>query len=351
MIMEKKMIYMCGHFAGNSKRFDGQTIKTRLVFEQLTKKYGEDSVRKIDTCGWKKRPFSILIECIKASRVASNIIIMPSMNGVKVFVPLFVRLKERYNFKLHYVVIGGWICDIITNSKKVAKAIGLVDYIYLENYKTIDKLKTMGLNNVHYMANFKDLRKTDSIKCANDEFRCCIFSRIEKPKGILDAVNVIGKYNDEHEKKVYLDIYGKIKDVFRDEFMRAIDGNKYIKYLGVVEPDKSVEIIEKYDLLLFPTKYKTEGIPGTIIDAYFAGTPILASKWDNFDEIIVEGETGFGYQFDNIDDFYSKLVGIIKNRERLAKMSNNCLGMVDRYFPENATRVLINNLGGVRICR
>ena len=28
------------------------------------------------------------------------------------------------------------------------------------------------------------------------------------------------------------------------------------------------------------------------IDAYFSGTPVLASKWDNFDEVIIEGDTG-----------------------------------------------------------
>ena len=58
-------------------------------------------------------------------------------------------------------------------------------------------------------------------------------------------------------------------------------------------------MLKNYFLLAFPTKFYTEGIPGTILDAYAAGVPVIASKWESFFDVIEEGKTGIGYEFDN----------------------------------------------------
>ncbi len=58
--------------------------------------------------------------------------------------------------------------------------------------------------------------------------------------------------------------------------------------------------------MLFPTKFKTEGIPGTIIDAYASGLTVVSSIWDNYNEIIDDGITGIGYEIDNYNDFKKK---------------------------------------------
>ena len=65
----------------------------------------------------------------------------------------------------------------------------------------------------------------------------------------------------------------------------------------------SVDVLKSYFFLLFPTKCPGEGIPGTIIDAYAAGLPVVSSLYPNFAEIIDEGVTGLGYEFDNVDAF------------------------------------------------
>ena len=65
----------------------------------------------------------------------------------------------------------------------------------------------------------------------------------------------------------------------------------------------SQEIISRtlvnYDLMLFPTRYYTEGLPGTIIDAYIANLPVIATEWKHAREFIKDGETGFIVRFDN----------------------------------------------------
>lgn len=45
----------------------------------------------------------------------------------------------------------------------------------------------------------------------------------------------------------------------------------YIKYCGTVSFDKTTEVLKEYFALVFPTRFYTEGIPGTIIDAFASG--------------------------------------------------------------------------------
>lgn len=347
---KKKLIYFIGHFANGTEQFDGQTIKTHILFDKLAAKYGSENVAFVDTFEWAKKPLKLIRGCIGAAKNADNILIMPASRGAKTIVPLFVWLKKRYDFKLHYILIGGRIYAVARKNTLLREKMKKVDYIYAENHGVIEKLNDLNIRNVYYMPNFKNLKKSSyQRKDADNDLHCCVLSRIEKKKGIIDAVEVVDKYNRLHEDKIYLDIYGKIGDNFKNEFEQATFGKNYIKYTGIVKPEDSAKTIEKYSLLIFPTKYKTEGVPATIIDSYFAGTPVLASKWENFNEIITEGKTGFGYEFDNKKDFYNKLESIAKNRKQLSKLRESCLAAADNYSPEKATHILVANIDEEKI--
>lgn len=341
------MIYICGHFAIGTKQFDGQTVKTRNVYDWLVKKYGAENVKIIDTHNWRRRFINILFGCTKAARTGSDVIIMPSRNGLKVFSSIFAKLKRIHKFQLHYVTIGGWLYDVVREDYKLKKRLKRIDHIYVESHSLANKLKEIGVRNVCFMPNFKCLKKganTRKTSSRNGPFQICTFSRVEEDKGILDIIGIVNKYNKNHDDKISLNIYGEIKNTFKDKFYEAISGNTYVKYMKAVSPNSSVKAIEKNDLLVFPTKYKTEGIPGTIIDAYFAGVPVLASKWENFNEIIVDGETGVGYEFGNTEDCYKKLENLVRDRKKLLALGKNCLAKADEYSPEYATKSLMENI-------
>ena len=94
-----------------------------------------------------------------------------------------------------------------------------------------------------------------------------------KEKGIETAVNIITEVNDRLGYIAYsLDIYGQV-DTSQVEWFENLKKQlpDYICYCGCVDANRSVEVLQKYFALLFPTHFYTEGIPGTIIDAYAAG--------------------------------------------------------------------------------
>jgi hypothetical protein len=47
--------------------------------------------------------------------------------------------------------------------------------------------------------------------------------------------------------------------------------NDTCKYCGIIDSHKSVDALKSYLALLFPTHWKHEGIPGTVIDALSVG--------------------------------------------------------------------------------
>lgn len=103
-------------------------------------------------------------------------------------------------------------------------------------------------------------------------------------------------------------------------------------------------MLKSYFFLLFPTKCPGEGIPGTIIDAYAAGLPVVSSLYPNFAEIIDEGVTGLGYEFDNVDAFEKLLDKIACNPQIIINLKRNCVRKAKMFLPEEVLNILIKNI-------
>ena len=294
--MNKICIY--GHFGENKNFLNGQTIKTKNIYNTLQKHYNTGEINKVDTYNWKRNPFRFLKTCIKSFKNSENIIILPAQNGVKVFIPLFLFLRKIYKRKVFYIVIGGWLPQILSKKKKLLNKAKKLDKIFVETNNMKEKLYDMGVTNTKVLTNFKNIKplNENQLKSKYEKtYKLCIFSRILEEKGIEDAIKVVMNLNEKYNECIYeLDIYGPIDNNYKEKFEKIIQETpNFINYKGCIDSDKTVQIVKEYFFLLFPTKYRTEGIPGTIIDALCAGVPIIASRWDNVDEIIKDGENRF----------------------------------------------------------
>ena len=342
---------ICGHYNFGSIPVGGQTIKTRIITKSLINIYGMENITEIDTEGWKRNPAKLFFNCVKIAKMCDHIIILPAHNGIKVLIPFFLYLKKIFKFELHYIVVGAWLFSEIQNNKWLINKIKQIDFIYVQTKTLKEKLSLLDINNnVLIFPNFKlspQLNKKNSInRIEEDSLYLCILSRINEEKGIVDAINSIKILNDKFlVKKIYLDIYGPIESNFSDKFCSLLKINKeYVSYKGVVKYDETISIISLYDILLFPTKYYTEGFPGTIIDSFMAGTPVLVSRWESYSDVVQENITGLSYEFDNIYDLVNKLEYIINNRLILKQMSRNCIIESKKYLSDNVIKILTNNI-------
>lgn len=340
-----------GHFAEGKTLLNGQTVKTKIIAEELQNQLGQDQVLRIDTHGgWKtllKAPFQVF-RALKNSR---NVMIFPAHNGLRVYAPLLSFQRKIFKGrKIHYVVIGGWLPDFLAKRKRLAKALKKFDGIYVETNTMKTALESQGFENVTVMPNCKRLKvlsESELIYPEKAPYKLCTFSRVMKEKGIEDAVDTVIAVNDALGYQAFsLDIYGQV-DESQAEWFETLKCklSDSVRYCGCVNSDKSVEVLCEYFALLFPTRFYTEGIPGTIIDAYAAGIPVISSKWESYANVIDEGVTGIGYKFDDVRQFENILCEVAQNPKVLLDMKEKCIQKAKEYVPEKAIQVLLEKLG------
>jgi glycosyltransferase involved in cell wall biosynthesis len=218
----------------------------------------------------------------------------------------------------------------------------MFDGIWVETSSMCNALKRQGFANVWVVPNFKNvipLKETELPKEFIEPFRLVTFSRVTEKKGISIAINAVSKINKEKSSIKYtLDIYGDIDEEYQLEFQKLLENSKeYVHYAGIVSPENSVEVLKDYFALLFPTQFFTEGVPGTLIDAYCAGVPVITSLWLNYSDVFAEGLTGYGYSFEDIDGLYTILNKILENVDDFLAMKTTTLKYADNF---NADKIV-----------
>lgn len=346
-----KMVSVIGHFGNGKNLLNGQTVKTKIVTDELCRQLGNENVLKIDTHGGKITLLKAPFQAMKALKRCRNVAILPAHNGLRVYAPLLTFFRRFFKKrKLHYVVIGGWLPEFLQKRKRLAKKLKRFDGIYVETNTMKNALEKQGFTNIFVMPNCKNLQilTPEELVYPNGEpYKLCTFSRVMKEKGIEDAVKAVKQVNEEFGRTVYtLDIYGQV-DQNQTQWFEDLKQSfpEYVQYCGVVDYDKSVEVLKNYFALLFPTHFYTEGIPGTIIDAYAAGIPVIASEWESFSDIINDA-TGIGYDFDSENSLREKLLQTANIPTIIFDKKPQCLTEAERYRTENVVKVLIKQLTG-----
>ena len=347
-----KCVGVCGHFGMNHIILNGQIVKTKVITQELKNYFGEEEVVIVDTFGWKENPFKLLVACVGLLISCKNILILPANNGVKVLIPLFVVLNVIYKRKIHYSVIGGWLPEFLEDHTKLLKWITKMDTVYVETTSMKEKLNNLGLSNIVLMPNFKNIKvieKSELIINDREPYRLCTFSRVMKEKGILDAIKAVRSVNKIIGKPAFtLDIYGVIEDEFQADFEKALSENvDCVDYKGFIQFDQSTVVLKDYYALLFPTWYEGEGLPGTIIDAFSAALPVIASNWRYNSEIVEDGKTGLIYELDE-SGRERGLIKVLKhvrdNPKILLSMKEACLKEAEKYDAAAAMQKMILRL-------
>ena len=342
-------IAVIGNFGGGKPTVDGQTVKTRVLTDTLINIYGKENILVFDTFGGIKTLFKAPFIALMALAKCRNVVILPAHNSIRVFVPLLTLFQKLFKGRrVHYVVIGGWLPVFIKTRRLLAHCLRKVYMIYAETISMEKALHSMNFINVTYMPNFKPLEivpESSLDKKFSEPYPVCTFSRVWSMKGIADAAEAVMYVNSKSGRIVFnLDIYGKVEageEEWFSSLMRKVSSE--VRYKGVVSFDKSVQVLKDYAFMLFPTRYPGEGIPGTIIDAYAAGLPVVSSLYPNFSEIIDEGVTGFGYEFDNVEALKSLLLRIAMNPEMILSLKKNCIRSASKYQPKEVVKILTDN--------
>ena len=334
-----KSIIIIGNYGKNNK-VDGQIMKTRTIYNSVKKKYYPNyKIEKIDT---SNKSIILYMKAFIKILNAYRIIILPAYSALKPLL-ILINLLGASKRTIH-IAIGGWLDQYINKTcwKRLENNLKVI----LVELKSLKKsLEKEGLTNVVYFPNYRqETGEILNIKPKADLYKKFVFyARIIPEKGILEAIDAINILN-KGEGRYTLDIYGPLEEKFKDEFLSKIKIIPNISYNGILKQGDVLTILNKYDALLFPTYYNGEGFPGTILESYMAGLPVIASDWKYNKEIIEDGKTGIICEAKNVDSIVKAVLEINNNIEKYKYMPINCKQIATMYTEEKITKILFKVL-------
>lgn len=340
----KKKVCIIGRVAPKEKLFDGQTVKTRILYNELKAKTNW-KIYLVDTF-YKNHKIRLFLKTIFSCLVCRDIFISLSSNGLNFFYKFFKTFLHFKKLRIYHYVIGGNHHKYLQEHKDFINVNKKFVANWVETKSLIKEFEKIGLYNAKYMPNFKSLIpveiKADSLN-QSGPLKFVVFSRINKVKGIIEASEVVKTINEKYKKNMcLLDCYGVVEDNFKDKFNEILKTNSFVSYKGIVDPLQSTKVLQNYYMLLFPTSWDGEGFAGTILDAYFSGIPVIASDWNCNGEVIVEGQTGFLYPSKRFNSLFDCVDYCVQNVTEILKMKYNCIKEATKYTPEKYIDEIIN---------
>lgn len=157
------------------------------------------------------------------------------------------------------------------------------DAFLLQTRMLLEQAHQAGLSNTHWYSTSRPLPQA-SPECdrSRDSCRRFVFlGHVNRAKGVADILEAAKSLPPD----VAIDVYGPFTgDLSEKDF----EGNGVVRYRGVVPPGDAVATLAQYDALLLPSYHFGEGYPGVVIEAFFAGIPVVCTRWQALPEIVDE---------------------------------------------------------------
>ncbi len=332
-------IAVVGKIAEQADLYDGQAVKTRILCEELIRHYPDRTIYTVDTYQYKKNVFTILKNTFRAFFHCQTIIVLLAKNGRTFLVPFLMFLNLFFHRQLYHDVIGGSMPSEVANHPFLIRCMSGFRETWVETASMKKALYLLGIKRVKVLPNFKRLPiiKESEIGIRNKKTYIFVtFSRVLKEKGITDAIHAVTALNEKYGAgTAILHVYGQIEREYVQEFQSLLQQYPFdVEYKGIAHPGQSVSILRHGFMLLFPSVYPGEGIPGTIIDAFAAGLPVIATNWHFNAEMVDHGVTGYVYSWEHSNLLFEWMCYAIEHSTQVDDMRTACLKEAEKYTPD-----------------
>ena len=186
--------------------------------------------------------------------------------------------------------MGGNLADMVEGKPHVIRNLQRYRRIYVEPKRLLRQLRSMGLDNVSRLPNCRMRPQKDfPILETDGPLHCVFFSRVSPDKGVDIVVEVAHQL-----KHVDFHIYGELSDEYSEAFHNVLQDSPNVQYHGVFtgKNEEVYEELRKYDVMLFPSRWPFEGVPGILVETKIAGIPSIVSDICYNTEIVEDGVSG-----------------------------------------------------------
>lgn len=315
-----------GNFAGITNQLCGQSVKTRSIYN-LAKEI-IPTIDYFDTQNISYNKLSIFTMLWKFC-ISDYVIYLPAARNMTWFFPIFYLLSLFSRTNILQFEIGNWMVDLLAEKPIHRWMLGRINQFYAETQNSKRELECLyNLKNISIFSNFRyfNFKRTEISRSKDDsKLRLVFCARINRKKG-LDYIFSLGDYliKESLDKIVTITFYGPVFEKDKEYFFNNLNKYSFMKYGGMLQQNLISEKLQSYDCMLLPTQYYTEGLPGSIIDAYIVGIPVIVTKWKNAEEYVKNDITGIIVPFkDGQKEFNQSIVELIYNKEKLQFLKDN----------------------------
>lgn len=256
-------------------------------------------------------------------------------------IPIVWTLHDMWSFTGHsaYTLNSNWVKARGENDIKAHPAIGLNRSEILLNtklqiykhanllivtpsvwlYDLVKKSPVFQSKKITHVFNGIDTTRYKPLKRLKNKDLKIVFgtsSTKNKIKGYEDLKCLVN-YLKESKKNITIYVFGKGS---LDKKISSIE-NKIlkIKQLGYINSNQIIDLFQKSDILLYPSKI--DNLPNTLIEAQACGLPAITYNSGGCVEIIKDKKTGF--VVNSLEEMKNTLNIILNNPQSLTKLSKN----------------------------
>lgn len=339
--MGKQFYLIVGNFGYRTNYLDGQTIKTREIYNLFKERSLNKVIYLFDTDQSIFRVVKMSWLLLSLRRV-KHILYLPGLNNMKWIFPFLYFGSVVFKYRIQYFVIGGWLPNFIRRHPYYRRRLQRIDNIFVESLMMQETLKSsLNFDNVVWFPNFRVDFQVKKVEYESKKLKLVFLSRITPDKGIDTIFKLLQRLSDSPEcSEISVDFYGHVDPQIQNWFEQEISLNKNSRYCGVIPPERVQGILSQYDAMLFPTRYPGEGCPGVIIEAYMASIPVVASDWKYNKEFVIEGLTGYLFLQEDITRLCEIIIYLTNNKDELTILGNNARQFAKKFTPDYAWKIL-----------
>lgn len=341
----KKKILVFGNFGYATNNLGGQTVRTRNVYSLLQKHQHEEiSIDYFDADILDQNIWKIFL-LVKKLMACDMLVYLPGQRNMLKMLPLIMRIQKVKRFEIIQIAIGGWLINFLKDRTNIKNYCASFRAILVQSKTLKTSLSSeLDFSNVFYFPNYKthSFFPTNSDSSKSGIFKLVFLARIVKEKGIdfiFDYAASI-KNNKGFTSNIQIDFYGPIDATDKIYFEGEVMKYDFVDYKGILNPEEVHKTLSAYDLLILPTRHKGEGFPGSILDAYIAGIPVLVSDWLFLPEFVDHEKSGFVFEPDNLVQFSGYIEKLMNNPDLLKEIKRNALNKREEYSEDVAWDIL-----------
>lgn len=312
--------------------YGGVTIKNLNLFHALDQ---EIDIKKIDFNRVKRGDLKEALRLI-AALLNPNHRFVVGVAGKKTrkrFTSLLYTVNRKAMGKSVIMVMGGTAANDIAADPVFLKSVLCYKAVYVETQSMKKILIDAGVKNTKVYPNGRFMPKKD-IECKErgSVLKCVFFSLVSPEKGVDVIVQAAKELPD-----IAFDIYGTVAPDYNKRFTDEVAQLDNVVYQGIFKGDAE-EVYGKlaeYDVLLLPTRWHAEGIPGVLVEGKIAGLAEVVSDQNYNAELVKDGVEGVVLKRNTPEELQSVLQRLDQDRTYLQELKRGSKLSADQYYIEN----------------